>query len=482
VIIMAFIAGMPRSQTFLLPESVDDYVGYDSLVRAVEGFCRVLPFGALGFTHAVPRVTGRPPYDSADLLGLYIWGFLNGMTSSRRLEKAAQVNLEVIWLLRRLMPDFKTISDFRKDNVEAITRVFKEFTQWLRSEGLTDGTLVAIDGSKFRASNNKDRNFTKKKLADRERRVEEKIERYLAELESNDAADEGETPKISAEELREKIERLKHRKEELKALAAEMKVSGESQISQTDPDSRSMKTKNGTDVCYNAQIAVDSKHKLIVAQTVTNEVNDMLQLASMALQTKQVLQVEQLDVVADAGYANSVDVARCEEAGITAYVSPLTPSDNSRRGLFPKSAFAYEPTTDTYRCPNGETLRYSSKWKDGRERTIRYYLTPACRECPLKKQCTVGERRRIGRRTDEPVLQAAAKRLRTRPELRVTRSAMVEHPFGTIKMYINHGRFLLRGLVKVGAEFSLAALAYDFKRVATIMGTTRMISALAYSR
>lgn len=479
---MPYVGGMEREEVLLFPPCLDDYVEPGDAVRAIDAFVRTVPFDSLGFRHAQEPGRGRPPYCPAQMLGLLLWGYANGTPSSRKLERAAQGYVPVMWLMGKRTPDFKTIAEFRRSNAAVLPGVFGHFRQWLRSEGLIDATLVAIDGSKFRAVNGKGRNFTVKKAKDKRKRIERDIERFLEEMERNDREEEerGEGPVVTAEELREKIERLKTKKGMFDELIEEMKRKELKQVSLTDPDSRSMKTGQGTNVCYNAQIAVDSKHSLIVAETVTNEPTDQKQLSEVAIEAKNALQVDQLDVVADKGYANGEQLRISEQAGITPYVAQPKNQPNQKRGLFSKDDFIYNETDDTYRCPAGETLTYSTRASvHGKE--IRYYRTNACVACPLRPQCTRGSFKRISRSVNEPALRRADARARARPDLMRRRKAIVEHPFGTIKRQINGGYFLMRGLAKVRAEFSLAALAFNIKRTLTIFGPEEMIRRLALS-
>lgn len=476
---MPYVSGTEREEVVLFPPCLDDYVDPADPVRAIDAFVRTVPFQKLGFKHAQEPGRGRPPYHPAQMLGLLLWGFANGTPASRKLERAAKGFVPVMWLMGKRTPDFKTIAEFRRGNAVAVLVLFDHFAEWLRQEGLVDATLVAIDGSKFRAVNGKDRNFTVKKAKEKRERIQRSIRRYLEELERNDRAEEerGERPSITAEELREKIARLKDQQGMFDELIDKMNREGLKQVSLTDPDSRSMKTGQGTNVCYNAQIAVDSKHRLIVAQMVTNDPTDQKQLSEVAIAAKEALQVDQLDVVADMGYANGEQLERSEQAGITPYVAQPKNYPNQKRGLFCKDDFTYNETDDTYQCPAGKTLTYTtSATVHGKK--VRYYRTNACLECPLRSQCTPGRFKRISRSAGEPALGRADARARARPDLMRRRKALAEHPFGTMKRHINGGYFLTRGLPNVRAEFSLTTLVFNFKRVLTILGTEGMISRL----
>jgi len=413
------------------------------------------------------------------LLGLLLWGYLNGVVSTRKLELATRQTLPLMWLLKSLTPDFKTISRFRRDNAEAVEKLLRRFAVWLREEALVDGSVVAIDGSKFRAVNSRDRNHTRESVSRRIRQIDNRVREYLEELERSDQAEEARQPSESLKpgELREKIARLRERKDLFERMAEEIDEKG--QISETDPESRRMKSNEGMQVCYNAQIAVDGKHKLIIVGEVTNAVNDQEQLSRIAIEAKEVLGVCSLPVVADRGYSNSHQIAACDAAGITTYIpAPKISSRNTKKGLYTKDDFIYQRETDTYRCPAGQTLSRSTSAKQN-GRTIDYYRTRACLGCPLRAGCTEGKHRRIARRRDEDVLKEAHARARAHPELMRQRSATVEHPFGNIKRCMNSGRFLTRGLTMVNAEFSLAVMAYNIKRLLKILGIEGLKARLA---
>jgi transposase len=464
---MSYIEGIPREQIILFPQRLDEVVAPNDPARLIDAFCSRVPFERLGFTGAIPAATGRPSYDPAIMLRLFLWGFVNGVTSSRQLEKATKRSVDVMWLMGRLEPDFKTISEFRRKNVDAIPQLMGECRAWMQEQELISGEMVAIDGSKFRASNGRGRNYTERGLAEKRARTAARIKEYMEQLERADAADEAseQSGELSAEQTKIAIEKLQEKKDFLDALIQKMADKGVTQISLTDPESRLMKTNDGMNVCFNAQIAVDTKHHLIVAQAVTNEVNDEKQLHAMAIAAKEALVVETLVVLADAGYVNSTEIAACEKDGITTYVPEPIPK--GREGRFAKADFRYDATTDTYTCPAGQVLTHFSDAYDKR-RLVHYYRTRACRECPLRPQCTTSKGRRISRRHDEAVRTAAARRMRGRPDLMIKRRSVVEHPFGTMKRMINRGYFLLRGLKKVTAEFTLAVLAYNFKRMLTL--------------
>ncbi len=475
---MDYIRGVPRKQVILFPETVEDYITADNPVRFIDAFVASLDLAGLGFLRAQPAETGRPAYDPGDMLRLYLYGYLNRVRSSRMLEREAKVNLEVMWLLGKLAPDFKTIADFRRDNLAALKAVCREFTLLCRKLKLFGGELVAIDGSKFKAVNNRRRNFNEGRLSKAIKALEEKIDSYLSSLDEADEAEpDPDEPTPSAAELRAKIAELEQRKTKYQALKQGLQESGAKQVSLTDPDARSMVMHHrSTEVGYNVQTVVDEQHQLIVEHEVTNDPTDHAHLAEMALRAKETLGVEQLEVVADMGYYDGAEVKQCAEAGITTYIPKPITSVNQKRGLFTKQDFVYDEAKDCYRCPQGEELNYRyESFEQGR--LIRYYTTTKCHGCPLKSKCTTNQRgRRITRWVDEKLLEDMARRVRARPEIMRRRQQLSEPPFGTIKRAMGHGYFLMRGLNKVGAEMSLTILSYNIRRVINIIGVKKMLA------
>ena len=475
---MGYIKGEDREQITLFPEVIDDYISAENPVRFIEAFVNKLDCEKLGFQHAIVNSTGRPPYHPADLMKLYIYGYLNRIRSSRRLEKEAGRNLELMWLLKKLQPDFKTIADFRKNNLSAIKQVYREFTVLCKKLELFGAELVAIDGSKFKAVNSKKHNYNEKKLQRALKEIDEKIAGYLRELDEQDKA-ESVDKRATAEQLQEKIATLEKRSGQYQELLEKLSESGETQISTTDTDSRKMPVNNkGTDICYNVQSVVDAKHKLIVDIEVTNDVTDQQQLHEMASRAKEVLEVKSLEVLADTGYYNAESVKACEEDNITAYIPKPHPSAHKKEGLFSKEDFHYHVDKDCYSCPAGQTLSYRFSTIE-QERSLRYYATSACNSCAIKGQCTTNKKgRRITRLADESIMEAMQQRLAAQPEKYRLRKQIVEHPFGTMKRWMESGYFLLKGLEKVRAEIRLTALAYMITRVTNILGVEKMIAAL----
>ena len=472
-----FIQGGDRNQSTLFPESLDDYIGQDNPVRFIDAFVDTLDLDGLGFLRAIPKDTGRPPYDPADLLKLYIYGYLNGIRSSRRLERECGRNVELLWLLRRLSPDFKTIADFRRDNREPIQGACRQFTMLCRELGLFGGRLVAIDGTKFKAVNSKRRNYSQKALQRAIREADERIRGYLAELDQADRDEPGEA-KLNAEELREKISALKHRKSEERAKLRKLQKVGQQQVSLTDPDSRCMSQGKGSLIGYNVQTAVDSKHKLIVAHEVTSQVTDFGHLGRMAKAAKQALDCERLEVTADRGYYEVKEVKKCIAEGIKPYIPKPETSANIKLGLYDKSMFRYDKRRHCYWCPAGQKMEYRLT-REEKGRQIEYFVAQGCGACSLKQHCTRSQdNRRITRHVDEDLLDAMAKRVKAAPSKIRLRKELAEHPFGTMKASMGAGNFLTRGIKSVRTEMSLTVLAYNLKRVLNILGPSRLLEAV----
>src|ERR1039457_6978413 len=429
-------AGLDRSQTLLFPERLEDYIGPENPVRFLDAFIGGLDLHALQFAKARCADTGRPPYDPAVLLKLYLYGYLHRVRSSRLLEAECHRNVEVIWLLGKLSPDFKTIADFRKDNLKPLKAVARQFTLLCRKLELFGGELLAIDGSKFAAVNARDQNFNADKLQNLITRADARLAEYLAQLDQADAAEPA-SAAPSKTELQAKIAALREKQDWHKELLAQLDDE-QKQVSVTDPDTRKMPAAHGSLVGYNAQIAVDAKHKLIAADDVTNEVNDLQQLANVALAAKANLELTQTEVIADAGYYNAAEVSRCLDKGITPYVPKADTSANTARGLYGKSKFTYDATKDVYVCPAGATLTYRfATYELGRE--LRYYRAKACKTCALKKQCTRNKHNRtITREANEHLMEAMAQRMKQQPQKFKLRKTLAEHPFGTLKRWFGY--------------------------------------------
>ncbi len=474
-----FVEGVDRDQRTFLPECLEDFVDENNAVRVVEAFVEGLDLGALGFIGVDPKSTGRPSYHPSVLLKLYIYGYLHRVQSSRRLEREAGRNVEVMWLTGRLVPDHKTIADFRKDNGPAIRKVCAQFVALCRNLGLLAKASVAIDGSKFKAVNNRDRNFTAAKMKRRMAQIEESVARYLHQLDSADRQEPSLAQTMKTTRLKEKIERLKEEMARLEALDAERRERPDQQISLTDPDARSMATSgrgSGT-VGYNVQAAVDTEHHLIVTHAVTNVGNDRSQLSPMAKQTKATLEVDELDVVADRGYFNGEEILACDRAGITVTLPKPMTSGNRAKGRFVKDDFRYLADDDVYICPAGERLKYYYT-NEEKGLKLRRYWTNACKTCAIKDRCTTSVLRRIARWEHEPVLEAVQKRLDENPQAMRQRRETVEHPFGTIKARMGATHFLMKRLKNVRTEMALSVLAYNLTRVMNILGIRPLIQAI----
>jgi transposase len=472
-----FIEGEDRRQATLFPERLDDYIAEDSAVRVIDVFIDDLDLSGLGFK-TEPNDTGRPAYHPATLLKLYVYGYLNRVQSSRRLEREAQRNVELMWLTGRLAPDFKTIADFRKNNGEAIRLVCREFVMLCRKLKLFTRAFVAIDGSKFKAVNNRDRNFTKAKMKRRLQQIDESIERYLGQIASADRQ-EAAIAEPKAKRLEDKIKALKKEMARLKKLEVRMLSAPDEQISLTDPDARSMATSGrGTGmVGYNVQTAVDTQHHLIVAHEVTNIGNDRKQLTSMAKQARAAIGTKGLTVVADRGYFKGEEILACHEAGIATYLPRPQTSRSITKGLFSKRDFRYQPEADEYRCPAGERLIWRmTQEKDGL--TLHSYWSSNCQACSLKSRCTNGKERRVTRWTHEAVIEAMEARLDKEPERMRVRRQTAEHPFGTLKAWMGHTHFQRKTLKHVSTEMSLHVLAYNLKRAMNILGAKPLIRAI----
>jgi len=470
-----FIEGSDREQGVLFPDHLEDFVSEDNPVRAVDAFVDALDLVGIGFKDAA--ATGRPGYHPAVLLKIYVYGYLNRIQSSRRLELEAGRNVELMWLTGRLAPDFKTIADFRRDNSKAIRNVCGQFVMLCRQIGLLNGNVVAIDGSKFKAVNNRDKNFTPAKVKRRMADIEASIERYLSKL---DAADRNEPalPAAKVARLQERIIKLKEQMEELKAIDAKVQKAPDAQVSLTDPDARSMRHRGGGIVGYNVQTAVDVEHHLIVAHEVTSSGSDRGQLVKMANRARLAIGGEEITVVADRGYYGGDQLLECANNGITTYVpKPLTSSGIKRR-FFIKQDFIYDIKNDVYICPAGQSLTKGAHRSD-RQSDINFYRhLSACSNCHLKQRCTTEKLRRIRRWDQEDVLDDIERRLEEKPDAMRVRRSTVEHPFGTLKAWMGYTHFLTRTREKVAAEMSLHVLTYNFKRVLNIIGVAPLMVAL----
>jgi transposase len=474
-----FIDGEDRKQSALLPHSLEDYVDEENPVRVIDVFVDELDLAALGFSGVTPAATGRPAYHPSTLLKIYLYGYLNRLQSSRRLEREAQRNIELMWLVGRLAPDFKTIADFRKDNGAAIQAVCRQFVELCRHLGLFTRAVVAIDGSKFKAVNNRDQNYTVAKVTGRMEQVDTSIARYLRALDRADR-EENDIAEVKSVRLKEKIAGLRQQMQALKVMQQTVQDSPDQQVSLTDPDARSMATsgKGTATVGYNVQIAVDTQHHLIVAHEVINQGYDRHQLAPMALKAQHATGCEQITALADRGYFNGNQVLSCEGTGVAPIVPKVLTSSGPKRGLFARQDFIYDAEHDHYTCPAGAKLTKIHRRADHTEDFDRYRHLSACFTCPLRPRCTPTKRRIIKRWENEDVLDRMQDRLDRMPEAMDVRRQTVEHPFGTLKAWMGATHFLTRTLDKVRTEMSLHVLAYNLKRMIAIFGAGPLMAAI----
>lgn len=474
-----FVEGCNRRQIALLPDCLDDYVTEDSPVRVVDVFIDELNLAAVGFAGMVPEATGRPSYHPATLLKIYLYGYLNQVQSSRRLEREAQRNIEMMWLTGKLAPDFKTIADFRRDNGEAIRAVCRQFVLLCRGIGLIGGTMVAVDGSRFKAVNTRDKNYTPGAIRLRKEQVDASIARYLGMLDTADRQ-EDRVAELRVTRLSERLEVLRRQMQQLKEMEQAVAEAPDHQVSLTDPDARAMATNGkGTGmVGYNVQTVVDAKHHLIIAHEVTNVGHDKHQLANMARQAKEVTGADGLTVLADRGYFSGEQVVACEAAGTTPIVPKVLTSSGTKRGLFARQEFIYDAEHDHYTCPAGAKLTKIHRRADHTEDFDRYRHLSACFTCPLRPRCTPTERRIIKRWEKEDVLDRMQDRLDRMPDAMRVRRSVVEHPFGTIKDWMGRAHFRTRRLPNVRTEMSLHILAYNLKRAVAVLGAPALITAI----
>jgi transposase len=474
-----FVEGTDRGQSTLFPECLADWIDENNPVQVIDVFVDELDLAALGFDGVAPEVTGRPSYHPSVLLKLYIYGYLNRVQSSRRLEREAGRNVEVMWLTGRLIPDHKTIADFRKDYGGAIRKVCAQFIMLCRRLDLFADASVVIDGSKFKAVNNRDRNFTRAKMERRLAQIEESVSRYLQQLDSADRQEPSAAREIKAARLKEKIAKLKQEVQRLHGLKARMLAAPDQQISLTDPDSRSMATSGrGSGVVgYNVQVAVDTEHHLIITHEVTNVGSDRGQLAHMARQAKTTLEAESLDVIADRGYFSGEEILACDQAGITVTLPKPMTSNAKAEGRFGKQDFRYVAVEDVYVCPAGARLAYSCTVEDKGLR-LRRCRTSTCPRCSIKHRCTISKERLISRWEHERVVEAVQRRLDEHPERMRQRRETVEHPFGTIKARMGATHFLMKTMPRVASEMALHVLAYNLTRVMNIMGIQPLTAAI----
>ena len=474
-----FIEGVQRSQTVLFPERLEDWIGEDDLVRVIDLFVDELDLATLGFVRSTSARTGRPGYHPAILLKLFIYGYLNRIPSSRRLEREAGRNVEVMWLIGRLVPDHKTIAEFRRTNGRAIRKTCAQFVELCRRIGVLKGDCVAIDGSKFKAVNNRDRNFTKNKIASRLAHLEADVESYITEMVRIDRQEEGEARAGKVSHLARRYGRIRQEIARLKTMEQALAAAPDGQISLTDPDARAMATsaRHSGMVGYNVQTAVDTESHIIVTHEVTNQGFDRDQLSPMAIAAKDALQRDDLHAIADKGYFSGPEILACHEAGITTTVPRPATSGNAAKGMYVKADFVYDAERDVYICPAGEELIYRYTTEERGIRVRRYWINE-CQTCPLQSRCTTGAERRITRWEHEHLIDAMRERLSRDTDPMTLRRCTVEHPFGTIKAWMRHTHFLTRRLKNVRTEMALNVLAYNIKRVISLIGIRRLMKAI----
>ena len=475
-----FIEGEDRRQRVLLPDSLEDYVSEDNPVRVIDVFIDELDLGVLGFRGVVPEATGRPAYHPATLLKIYLYGYLNRIQSSRRLERETQRNVELMWLTGRLMPDFKTIADFRRDNGPAIRAACAQFVVLCRQLNLFTRAVVAVDGSKFKAVNNRDKNFTVHKVAKRIEQVEASIARYLAALERADRQD-NDIAEAKTARITEKIEGLRRQMRSLREMERQVEAASDKQVSLTDPDARSMATsgKGTGTVGFNVQIAVDAEHHLIVAHEVTNVGSDRAQLTAISSKARDATGCTEVTVLADRGYYNRDEVMACEGAGILPCIPKTQTSANAKRGRFTVTDFLYDDENDRYTCPAGKHLTKGKVRSDRRQDIDHYRNLTACPTCALKPRCTPDKLKRLKRWEHEDVLDKMQTRLDRMPDAMAIRRQTVEHPFATLKAWAGSTHFLTKTLERVRTEMSLQVLAYNLKRMISIYGVGPLMYAIA---
>jgi transposase len=472
---MTHVVGQSRYQSALFPEVPDDLVAVDHPVRVIDAFVDMLDLAQLGFSKVQAEATGRPPYAPGDLVKLYVYGYMNQVRSSRRLERETLRNLEVLWLINRVMPSYKTIADFRKDHASAIVGVCRAFIQFCRGQALFGGELLAIDGTKIEAVASRKKVITPKRLAEQIAALDRKIGEHLKGMDEADRQEEGAT--AERVDVKAALEELRTGREDIRRKAAAMAEQGLKQEVLGEVEARLMRTaRHGHQVAYNAQIAVDGEHNLIAAFDLTNEGNDQRLLYPMAQQGKEALAAGTLTVIADTGYSNGEQGERCEAAQITAIVPRPQTVNKEGEQYFSRDCFAYDAESDSYCCPSSQTLRLgrTSHTKEKKE----YWNAKACRGCALKAKCTKAAKRTIVRSFHENAREAMHRRARNDPKWMMLRKSLVEHPFGTMKWMLGYPRFLLRGLAKAKAELALAVLGYNLKRTIKQLGVQRLLFAL----
>jgi transposase len=483
---MNHITGIVREQITLFPEAIEDYIADDNPVCFLDAYVDQLDISTIGFQYATVKETGRPPYNPKDILKLYLYGYLNRIRSSRLLERETKRNLEVFWLLKRLSPDHKTISNFRKENAHALRETFKQFVIICKKLELFGQELVAIDSTKFKASNSGNRIKNKEQLDKSITHINESINEYLEDLDQTDSLDTQTTIALTKEQLQHKINSLTQDKQRLEQATEELTQSNQKHISLTDPDCRLLKHGGHIEPAYSLQTAVDAKHSLIVDYRLTHDAADYNHLSTMARSAQHILEVENLTVVADTGYYDTVELKACEDISITTFVpipkAPISKEQNAPTSDYTHDKFVYDASSDTYRCPQGNTLLNSNvKLKKRGDRVVHVYRTGDCVRCQSRIQCSTSPRgRHINRWEHEAVVDRLRERLNKQPGIMIKRKAIIEHIFGTIKQVWGYGALLLRRMKNVASEVALMTLTYNIRRVLNIIGTKNLILQLQH--
>ncbi|MEN9570388.1 MAG: hypothetical protein RL172_1619 [Bacteroidota bacterium] len=484
---MQYITGSNRHQSYF--STLEDQVSADNAVRLIDAFADKLDLQQLGFSNTNYKSEGRPPYAPQVLLKLYLYGYLNKIRSSRKLERECSRNIELQWLLQHLQPNYHTIADFRKQHATALQNMFKLYVQFLSEAGLLGKTTIAVDGSKFKAVNSKKNNYNQNKIDKHQQFIKDKAEKYLQELDELDKAENNiEELQIKKEKLSEGLKKLKERTIKYDTLQHQLDATEDRQISTTDTDSRSiLVTKAIVEVAYNVQNAVDDKHNLIVYTGATNR-NDGKALHQAAIQAKQNLQLQQQDniiLLADKGYHTGAELQQCQQANMQTHVAyKEQPSVKHIATEFLSENFAYDKSTDSYTCPAGQTLTTLGTWHnkkgEANETSYRFktYRTDACKSCPLKNQCTKLPRRIVQRSEYQDAVDVNDNNIKSNPQYYKRRQAIVEHPFGTIKRHFGFTHTLLKGLQKVNGEMNLIMFCYNFMRTKNILGFEKMLQAI----
>lgn len=482
---MGYIQGVDRNQAIMFPESIEDYIQEDNPVHIIDEYVEQLNMNELGFQKATSPSMGRPPYHPKTLLKLYLYGYLNRIRSSRRLEHETYRNLEVIWLLKKLTPDFKTIADFRKDNKKALKAVFRQFVHLCDEWKLFGKERVAIDGTKIRACNSKRNNYSAKKLERHIHYIDEKIDTYLQELEEGDQA-EAKERKPSAEEIKKRIDELRARKKKYEAYQEQLRKTGGNEVSTTDPDARLMcNNNNNVDVSYNVQTTVDAKHKLLVDFKVTQNPNDLGELDNMALRAKKLFGNQAFEVLADKGYYKAEDLKKCVDNHITPYVTKQIYSNGTGDRDFYTDRFHYDAERKFYICPAGKELYYARQRTQKTKGVIGYEYRnyAACQSCMYKERCTKSEKgRSICRHVDQDFLDTIDVQTEMNMDKYKQRQMIIEHVFGTVKRSWGAYYFLTKRKLSVSAEISLSFLAYNLRRVLNILGVKEFLERLRQRR